>query len=107
MEPPPGGEAELEAWYREEHNQQMSGQPGWIRTTRFRLLNHHRTHPRESEKYSFLAIHEFGEGHGIGKDVAPLEPMTEWTKKCMAAAKAIDAAVYHTQKVFGEASEEQ
>ncbi|KAF2467070.1 uncharacterized protein BDR25DRAFT_345234 [Lindgomyces ingoldianus] len=104
MEPSPGGEAELDAWYREEHNQQMSEQPGWKRTTRFNLLLHHKSDGKPTEPLSFLAIHEFGEGHKIGKDVVPLDPMTDWTKKCMAEARVIDAAVYTKVKTFGEAA---
>jgi hypothetical protein len=104
MEPQPGGEADLDAWYRDEHNQQMSEQPGWARTTRFSLLHQHKSDGKTVDAPSFLAIHEFGEGHKIGKDVEPLDPMTEWTKRCMSAAKAIDAAVYHKVKSFGKAS---
>ncbi|KAF2117679.1 hypothetical protein BDV96DRAFT_517369 [Lophiotrema nucula] len=105
MEPSPGGEADLEAWYRDEHNEQMSKEPGYKRTARFSLLAQNRTDGKESERISFLAIHEFGEGHKIGKDVKPLDPMTEWTKRCMSNAKAIDAAIYNKQKVFGAAAE--
>ncbi|KAF2266677.1 hypothetical protein CC78DRAFT_566739 [Lojkania enalia] len=104
MEPLPGGESDLDAWYREEHNQQMSEQPGWKRTTRFNLLSQHRTDGKEMDRLSFLAIHEFGEGHQIGKDVVPLNPMTDWTKKCMSDAKAIDAAIYQKVKTFGKAT---
>ncbi|KAH7125357.1 hypothetical protein B0J11DRAFT_528234 [Dendryphion nanum] len=101
MEPQPGGEADLDAWYRDEHNQQMSEQPGWKRTTRFKLLYQHRSDGREPEYLSFVAIHEFGEGHHLGKNVEPLDPMTEWTKRCMSAAKGIDAAIYEKTKHFG------
>ncbi|KAF2707031.1 hypothetical protein K504DRAFT_436215 [Pleomassaria siparia CBS 279.74] len=105
MEPGPGGEADLEAWYREEHNQQMSEQPGWKRTTRYKLLSQHRNDDKEQQRMSFLAIHEFGEDNKIGKDVEPLDPMTDWTKRAMTAAKAIEAAVYHRVKSFGKALE--
>ncbi|KAF2653397.1 hypothetical protein K491DRAFT_694800 [Lophiostoma macrostomum CBS 122681] len=104
MEPKPGGEADLDAWYREEHNQQMSEQPGWKRTTRFSLLFQHRPDGKEMERISFLAIHEFGDGHKIGKNVETLDPMTDWTKKVMSEAKAIDAAIYHKVKTFGTAA---
>ena len=105
MEPKPENEADLDAWYREEHNQQMSEQPGWKRTVRFKLLYQHRD-PTDigSEAPSFLAIHEFGGGHKLGKDVEPLDPMTEWTKRCMSDCKAIDAAIYNKVKTFGRAA---
>lgn len=105
MQPAPGGEADLEAWYIEEHNQQMSEQPGWKRTTRFKLLFQTRNDGKPPGGLDFLAIHEFGEGNKIGKDVEPLDPMTDWTKKCMSECKAIDAAVFRKAKSFGKAAE--
>lgn len=105
MQPASGDEADLDAWYREEHNQQMSKQPGWKRTTRFNLLFQMRNDGNPPRGLDFLAIHEFGDGHKIGKDVEPLEPMTDWTKRCMSECKAIDAAVYHKVKTFGKAAE--
>ncbi|KAH7401598.1 hypothetical protein BKA66DRAFT_436714 [Pyrenochaeta sp. MPI-SDFR-AT-0127] len=100
MQPSPGGEADLDAWYREEHNQQMSEQPGWRRTLRYNLLFQHGNDFRESPELSFLAIHEFGEGNELGMDVKALEPISDWTKKVMSDAKAIDAAIYHKIKAF-------
>ena len=52
-----------------------------------------------------MAIHEFGDGHKIGKDVQPLDPITDWTKRAMSQAKAIEAAVYQKAKSFGKAAE--
>jgi hypothetical protein len=98
MQPREGGEADLDAWYRDEHNEQMSEEPGWWRTTRYSLLNQHSSSLKESEKLSFLAIHEFGEGNTLGEDVKALEPISDWTKKLMSEAKAIDAAIYHKQR---------
>lgn len=102
MQPPPGGELELDLWYRDEHNEQMSQEPGWKRTTRFKLLFQHGNQIKESEELSFLAIHEFNEGNKLGKDVKALEPMSDWTKKVMSEAKAIDAAIYRKCKLAGE-----
>ena len=101
MQPAQGGEADLDAWYRDEHNQQMSEQPGWWRTTRYSLLHQQSNDGKESEKLSFLATHEFGEGNQLGTEVKALEPISDWTKKVMSEAKAIDAAIYHKQKEFG------
>ncbi|KAF2736365.1 hypothetical protein EJ04DRAFT_551415 [Polyplosphaeria fusca] len=105
MEPSPGGEKDLDAWYRDEHNEQMSKEPGYLRTTRFSLVFQHRTDGKAMETVSFLALHEFGEGHKVGSKVEPLDPMTDWTKRCMTNAKAIDAAVYRKVKSFGRAAE--
>jgi hypothetical protein len=105
MEPSPGGEADLDAWYRDEHNDQMSKEPGYVRTSRFSLVHQLRTDGGKLERISFLAIHEFGDGHKIGTKVEPLDPMTDWTKRCMSNAKAIDAAVYKKVQSFGKAAD--
>jgi hypothetical protein len=83
----------------------MSAEPGWKRTTRFKLVGQLLDFEPISGAPSALAIHEFGEGHKIGKKVLPLEPITVWTKKVIGAAKAIDAGVYHKVKSFGKAAE--
>jgi hypothetical protein len=103
MQPAKGGESDLDAWYRDEHNQQMSEQPGWWRTSRFSLLHQFVSggHRQKSEELSFLAIHEFGNGNQLGTNVEALEPISDWTKKVMSNAKSIDAAIYHKQKVLG------
>jgi hypothetical protein len=101
MQPGEGGEADLDAWYRNEHNQQMSEQPGWLRTTRFSLLGQHSSGDHTSEELSFLAIHAFDESNQLGTEVKAIEPMSDWTKKVMSEAKAIDAAIYHKQRGFG------
>jgi len=98
MQPRTGGEADLDAWYREEHNQQMSEQPGWWRTTRYSLLSQDSSDGHYGSELSFLAVHEFREGNKLGQDVTALEPISDWTKKVMSEAKAIDAAIYHKQK---------
>jgi hypothetical protein len=100
MEPGEDGEADLDAWYRDEHNEQMSKEPGWQRTTRFSLLHQHSSGDQQSEKLSFLAIHEFDERNQLGTDVKALEPISDWTKKVLANAKGIDAAIYHKQRGF-------
>ncbi|CAI6338231.1 unnamed protein product [Periconia digitata] len=95
MQPSPGGEVDLDKWYREEHNEQMSKEPGWKRTIRYRLLFQTRNDGKEAEGLDFLAIHEFDEKNKLGQNVQPLEPITDWTKKAMSECKSIDAAIYH------------
>ncbi|KAF1942349.1 hypothetical protein EJ02DRAFT_345745, partial [Clathrospora elynae] len=94
MQPSSGGEADLDRWYRQEHNQQMSEQPGWLRTRRFSLLGQHGRNDGE-EELAFLAVHEFGEGHGLGVKVQAVEPVSAWTIKVVSEARGIDAAIYH------------
>lgn len=131
MQPQPGGEKELDDWYREEHNEQMSQQKGWRRTWRGRLVeeqsdgdgkshrdgssadgkddSHNDGGSKDDSKHgteedgegskdkqtlSFLAIHEFNPENDMGDTVRALEPVTDWTKKVMAQAVGIDAAIY-------------
>lgn len=101
VQPAQGGEADLDAWYKDEHNEQMSKEPGYWRTSRFSLLHQHSTGSKQNEKLSFLAVHEFGEDNKLSTEVKPLDPMTDWTKKVMASAKGIDAAIYRKQRGFG------
>jgi hypothetical protein len=79
----------------------MSLEPGWIRTKRYDLVFVPRNDGKSVEAPSFLAIHEFGEGNKLGKDVEPLTPITDWTKRCMGEAKAIDAAIYQKVRSYG------
>lgn len=101
MQPPPNGAADLDAWYREEHNQQMSEQPGWRRTTRFSLLGQHGNVGKSSQELSFLAIHEFSKENQLGTVVTAIDPVSEWTKKVMGEAEGIDAAIYYRVTAFG------
>lgn len=97
MQPPPNGAADLDAWYREEHNQQMSEQPGWLRTCRYSLISQQSSTSSkggDDQELSFLAIHEFEEGEQLGDTVKALEPISEWTMRAMKDAVGIDAAIY-------------
>ncbi|KAF2872533.1 hypothetical protein BDV95DRAFT_606135 [Massariosphaeria phaeospora] len=105
IESRPDGASELDAWYREEHNQYMSEQPGWQRTTRFSLVFQERNDGKEPEGTSSLSIHEFGDGHGIGQDALPFEATTDRSKRVASEARVIDAAIYYKVKAFGKASE--
>jgi len=92
MQPKPSGAADLDAWYRTEHNQQMSKEPGWLRTCRYELVSH--SSDDADAKLAFLAIHEFGEGEQLGDVVKALQPVSDWTKRVMNEAVGIDAAIY-------------
>ena len=97
MQPSPTGAEDLDAWYREEHNQQTSEQPGWLRTCRYSLIEQGSGSSDEDGKkqeLSFLAIHEFGEGEQLGDTVKAFDPVSEWTMKVMKDAVGIDAAIY-------------
>lgn len=105
LEPAAGGHDDLDAWYREEHNKQMSEQPGWWRTTRYKLVFQIKDkHDNLADNTpTWMVIHEFDDGY-LGEDVLPLQPMTDWTKEVMNTAQQIDAAVYRKLSDFGDAS---
>lgn len=98
MEPGPSPElaADLDAWYRQEHLEQMSKEPGWHRSRRYSLL----FNVGSKEKIpSYLALYEFDETVKLGTQVQPLDPMTEWTKKCMRKAQKIEAGIYRKMDI--------
>ncbi|KAF1976036.1 hypothetical protein BU23DRAFT_552042 [Bimuria novae-zelandiae CBS 107.79] len=101
MQPKPGGEKDLDDWYRTEHNAQMSKEPGYQRTTRYSPL--FQTRNIEGAKptgLNFVAFHQFGIGNKIGTEVEPLDPITDWTKKSMGECTSIDAAIYRKVKTL-------
>lgn len=104
MQPSPGGEVDLDEWYRSEHNEQMSHEPGWKRTTRYNLLFQHGNTRREAPQLSFLAIHEFNEPNRLGINVEPLQPMSAWTERVLKDVQAVDAGIYRKVKGYGEAA---
>lgn len=98
MEPGPSSEmaADLDTWYREEHLEQMSKEPGWRRSIRYSLL----FNIGSTEKApSLLALYEFDETAKLGTQVQPLDPMTDWTKKCMQEAQKIEAGIYKKMNI--------
>ncbi|CAE7192644.1 hypothetical protein PTTW11_07592 [Pyrenophora teres f. teres] len=92
MQPSSSGAKDLDAWYCQEHNEQMSKEPGWLRTCRYELVS--QSSDDAEAKLTFLAIHEFGEGEQLGDMVKALQPVSEWTMRVMREAVGIDAAIY-------------
>lgn len=96
VEPAVGEDEDLDKWYREEHLQQATTQPGWKRTTRYKLLFQVKNDPgpqRYEDAPNWLALHEWEKGF-LGEEVLPFEPMSEWTKSVMGKAKLIQAGNY-------------
>lgn len=101
MQPSSGNEADLDAWYTQEHNAQMAQEKGYVRTTRYKMLFQTKNSGKGTPSGTdFVALHAFGEGNGVGSEVVPLDPMTEWTRKCMENCERIDAAVYRKVKTL-------
>ncbi|KAI1851345.1 hypothetical protein JX266_003420 [Neoarthrinium moseri] len=90
--------AELDRWYREEHNEQMSKEPGWTRSRRYRLakLDKKGGSPTKHDASApeWMTIHEFGDGNRLSDQVEPLDPVTDWTRKIMGDMASIEAYVW-------------
>lgn len=96
IEPMDGGDEDLDNWYRKEHLQQATTQPGWKRTTRYNLLFQVRNveGPQTAEDApSWLALHEWEQGY-LKEEVQPFQPRTEWTKRVMENIKFGQAGNY-------------
>lgn len=103
MEPGDGQADDLDGWYREEHLKQMSHEPGWRRSRRYKLTFQvkNKNRPSAEDAPSSLALYDFDESATqLGTEVKPLDPMTDWTKKCIANSKKIEAGIYHRIGIF-------
>ncbi|ETS85294.1 hypothetical protein PFICI_03319 [Pestalotiopsis fici W106-1] len=86
---------DLDKWYSEEHNEQMSLEPGWIRSRRYKLADD----PGDAfggpdRRITWMTIHEFGQGNKLGNKVEALDPVTPWTRKVMGGMSVIEANVW-------------
>ncbi|KAH6673042.1 hypothetical protein B0J14DRAFT_701007 [Halenospora varia] len=108
-------EKDFDDWYRQEHLEELSKVPGYLRTTRFKLL-YHRTNaqsrqlkglpPRPEDKEiiappTWQAIHEFDtENIDMTKLMATAD--TEWSKKIMGNVARVEAPMYHHVQSYGD-----
>lgn len=103
VEPAEGGDDDLDRWYREEHLNQATTQPGWKRTTRYKLIFQVRNDPgpqNSEDAPKWLALHEWDKGY-LGPEVQPFQPMSEWTSTVMSNARNIQANNYEKIGSFG------
>lgn len=105
MSPPTAASsAELDRWYKEEHNEQMSEAPGWIRSSRYKLVVQvKRADSSKSDRpdaSEWMTIHEFGPGNKLTTKVEPLHPITDWTKSIMGDMEFIEAFVWEKTGSF-------
>ena len=97
MQPKEGTADDMDAWYREEHIDQMYElEPGLKRATRYSLIF---SVMKGEQAPSFLTVYEFDQSNKLGMDVQALDPMTEWTKKVIGNSSKIEAGIYTK---FGE-----
>jgi hypothetical protein len=88
-------EAELGAWYTEEHIPLLHAIPGWSRTRRFRLL--------EGEAPRHLALHELAGPEPLATDAYTAARSTEWRARVMAGVTARERRVFRHHLTFGGA----
>lgn len=92
MQPKEGTADDMDAWYREEHIDQMYElEPGLKRATRYSLI--FSVLPGDQAP-SFLTVYEFDDNNKLGQDVQALDPMTDWTKKVIGNSSKVEAAIY-------------
>jgi hypothetical protein len=89
---------------RQEHLEQMSREPGWRRSTRYKLeFQIKGTQDAATEAESdvkddpadYLALYEFDESNALGMEVQACVPMTDWTKRMFTNAKKTELGVWH------------
>jgi hypothetical protein len=90
------GHKDLDAWYKEEHLDQATTQPGWRRSNRYKLLD-----GGSPGAPTWLALHEWDAGY-LGEKVPPFDPITDWTKRVMGACKNIEAFNWRKVGSFGD-----
>lgn len=98
MQPKQGTDKDMDDWYREEHLEQMSLEPGFKRGVRYSLIfqvkNKTDTTTVTEDAPSFLTLYEFDDSNNLGMNVAPLDPMTDWTRKVMTNSDRIETGIY-------------
>jgi hypothetical protein len=97
MQPRVGTTDDMDKWYREEHLEQMSLEPGWKRANRYSLIfqvKRENDSTITEDAASFLTLYEFGQANKLGMNVEALDPMTDWTKKVIANTDKIETGIY-------------
>ncbi|KAF2496741.1 hypothetical protein BU16DRAFT_507377 [Lophium mytilinum] len=104
IQPAEGMEEELDKWYREEHLEQVSNEPGWIRSTRFELVFKVGDKGVANSEVTpkWLAIHEFEADGLLGDMPRPLNPVSDLTKKIVGNAIKVDAAKFTLIRGIGD-----
>lgn len=94
IQPEPGRGEDIDRWYREEHLEQASQMPGWRKSTRYELIFKVQSveNPQREDAPKYLAIHEFDEGTEVKR--MPKESWTDWTRKIVQNAVAVDESVF-------------
>lgn len=91
---PAGREAELHAWYADEHIPLLHAIPGWSRTRRYRL--------RDGAAPRWLAMHELSNPAALDTDAYRLAVSTPRRALVMAAVTQRERRVWTTHRVFSD-----
>jgi len=90
---PPPAEADLAAWYDDEHIPMLLAVPGWRRIRRYRLT--------AGTAPSYLALHDVA-SMAVFDDPAYLAAVsTPWRNRIMAASTGVERRVFRLYKAFG------
>ncbi|KAI1636196.1 hypothetical protein F4809DRAFT_641754 [Biscogniauxia mediterranea] len=96
LEPRDGGEDDLDAWFREEHLDFLAGSSSYRRCTRY-VLRSGAGPPR------FLALHEYAcETKDLPTDRLAVSCETDWGKRVLGPAKALEREVFELVGVQGD-----
>jgi hypothetical protein len=108
IEPAPGDEEALDAWYRSEQLDLMAENPIFVRCTRYRLLGPTADETtdgasEEGEAPRFLALHEY-ESHQALLDHAieygQMLPETAMARKILRSARRIERAIWEVDEDY-------
>jgi len=89
LQPRPGSDMtdkEMHDWYEDEHIPLLSKVPGWLRSTRWELLDVKGANMREvdaSKVSRFLAVHEWESEEVFGTKESKRATSTEWRERVM------------------------
>jgi len=102
LTPAAGKEADLDAWYRQEHLPLIGECTGYRRSRRFKLVNataldeFKRIEPRVP---SYLAVHEF-DGDELPMAELVKVDETKWSKKVVAELELMEAGFYKLKRMY-------
>ena len=102
--PKAGGDADFDAWYRQEHCLEVSKTGGYRRTRRYKLawaMERPDAGTAKVDQLPVLAMHEF-DSMPPQEELMPTSE-TPWAKTTWGEVQKTDVGVYKLLKSFGEA----
>ena len=106
LDPAPGQDADVDAWYRKEHLAMLATSPLFLRCRRFkRILDPSTIDQSEgSAAAKFLAVHDYTSVQDLFDNSltkGQLMEETDWTRRVMDNAKAVDRTIWTVQGTDG------